>query len=104
MPDELFQGEQAIELLSHNVKTDLSRNRSIMAAVFINGAAGWVMAITLSFCISTMDLGQVLDTPTGFPFIQVFLNVTGTAGGATAMTIFPIIFVRTLSCPVCRFR
>ncbi|CAN8105079.1 unnamed protein product [Discula destructiva] len=66
--------------------------RSILAAVAINGAAGWIMAITLSFCITAMDLGEVLSSPTGYPFIQVFYNATGSAGGATALTIFPVIF------------
>lgn len=50
------------------------------------------MAITLSFCISAMDFDQVLSSPTGYPFMQVFYNATGTTGGATALTIFPIIF------------
>lgn len=50
------------------------------------------MTITMSFCISAMDLDEILSSPTGYPFMQVFYNVTGTAGGATALTIFPIIF------------
>lgn len=66
-----------------------------MAAVLINGAAGWIMAITLSFCISAMDFDEILAS-TNPPFIQVFLNVTGSASAATALTIFPIIFVRAL--------
>lgn len=58
----------------------------------INGAAGFVMTVTFAFCISAMDLGEVLSTPTGYPFIQVFYNVTGTAGGASALTVFPLLF------------
>lgn len=63
-----------------------------MSAVFINGAAGWIMTITFCFCISTMDLEQVLDSPTGYPYIQVLYNVTGSSGGATGLALFPVIF------------
>lgn len=66
--------------------------RSILWAVGLNGAAGFVMTITFAFSISSMDLEEVLSTPTGYPFIQVFYNVTGTAGGATALTMFPLLF------------
>lgn len=66
--------------------------RSIMSAIFINGAAGWIMIITFSFCVSTMDLTQVLASPTGYPFIQVLYNVTGSAGGASALVMFPVLF------------
>ncbi|KAJ4387736.1 hypothetical protein N0V93_008336 [Gnomoniopsis smithogilvyi] len=86
-------GADAAVHMSEEVK-DAGRAlpRSILSAVVINGAAGWIMAITLSFCISAMDFEEVLSSPTGYPFMQVFYNATGTAGGATALTIFPIIF------------
>lgn len=33
----------------------------------------------------------MLSTPTGYPFIQVFYNATGSKGGATAMTCILIV-------------
>lgn len=63
-----------------------------MTAAFLNGAAGWIITITYCFCISAMDLDEVVSYPTGYPFIQVFYNVTGSFGGTAALTIFPIIF------------
>lgn len=50
------------------------------------------MTITFCFCVSTMDLEEVLSTPTGYPFIQVFYNVTGSKAGASALTVFPLLF------------
>lgn len=50
------------------------------------------MAITFGFCISAMDLDAILSSATGYPFIQVLYNVTGSAGGATALTMFEVIF------------
>jgi hypothetical protein len=46
------------------------------------------MAITFSFCLG--DLDDILGTPTGYPFIQVFYNATGTTRGATAMGAFVV--------------
>ena len=42
----------------------------ITGSVFLNGVVGFVMMITLVFCLGDPD--KVLDTETGFPFIQVF--------------------------------
>lgn len=40
-----------------------------------------------TFVYNLGDLEAVLNTPTGYPFIQVFYNATGSKGGATAMTL-----------------
>ena len=58
--------------------------RSIMASLFINGALGFVMLVTYCFCLGNVE--DILTTKTGYPFIQVFYNVTKSAGGASAMT------------------
>lgn len=55
----------------------------------VNGGLGWVMIITLCFCLG--DLQSVLSSPTGMPFIQVFLNATNSTAAATAMTVFVLI-------------
>lgn len=58
--------------------------RSIMASLFLNGALGFVMLVTYCFCLG--DVEEILGTHTGYPFIQVFYNVTNSLGGASAMT------------------
>lgn len=63
--------------------------RSMIIGTVVNGGLGWVMVITLCFCLG--DLDSVLSSPTGMPFIQVFLNATGSTAAATAMTVFVLI-------------
>lgn len=58
--------------------------RSIMASLFLNGALGFIMLVTYCFCLGNVE--EILGTPTGYPFIQVFYNVTNSHGGASAMT------------------
>lgn len=58
--------------------------RSIMASLFLNGALGFVMLVTYCFCLGNVE--EILGTHTGYPFIQVFYNVTNSHGGASAMT------------------
>ncbi|KAJ5810034.1 uncharacterized protein N7503_002252 [Penicillium pulvis] len=55
----------------------------------LNGSTGFVMIVTLAFCVG--DIDEVLASTTGFPFIQVFLNSTGSVPAATGMTIVIMI-------------
>lgn len=55
-----------------------------MASLFLNGALGFVMLVTYCFCLGNVE--EILGTKTGYPFIQVFYNVTNSLGGASAMT------------------
>jgi choline transport protein len=42
--------------------------------------------MTITFCFCLGNLQDILASPTGYPFIQVFYNVTGSTASATAMT------------------
>ncbi|QMW44280.1 hypothetical protein G4B11_007700 [Aspergillus flavus] len=53
--------------------------------LILNGATGFVMIVTYAFCVGNID--EVLESQTGFPFIQVFLNSTGSVKAATGMTV-----------------
>lgn len=55
-----------------------------MASLFLNGALGFIMLVTYCFCLGNVE--DILGTHTGYPFIQVFYNVTNSLGGASAMT------------------
>jgi choline transport protein len=63
--------------------------RAIMWTWLGNGLLGWLMAIT--FCYFVGDTLSVLATPLGTPFIQVFLNTTGSVGGATGLMIMMLV-------------
>lgn len=55
----------------------------------MNGVLGFGYAILLLY--STSPLEALLETPTGFPFIQVFLDVTKSKPGAIVMSLIPSI-------------
>ncbi|KAL8636513.1 MAG: hypothetical protein Q9226_009246, partial [Calogaya cf. arnoldii] len=55
--------------------------RIMLATMAFNGALGFVMLVTLCFCVGNLE--EVLETKTGYPFIQIFYNAT--PQGATTM-------------------
>ncbi|KAI1455326.1 putative choline transport protein [Annulohypoxylon moriforme] len=64
--------------------------RAIFTTVMLNGSTGWAMVLAVLFCLG--DIESVINSATGFPFIQVFYNGTGKAG-ATVMTIVIIVII-----------
>lgn len=60
-----------------------------MGAVVINGILGFIMMVTL--CFTMGDIEDVLNSPTGFPFIQVFYNTTESYKASSAMVALVII-------------
>jgi hypothetical protein len=63
--------------------------RAMMWTLLGNGLLGWIMAITFCYCVG--DTLFILTTPLGTPFIQVFLNTTGSVRGATGLTVLMLI-------------
>ncbi|PLB53066.1 amino acid permease, partial [Aspergillus steynii IBT 23096] len=61
---------------------------AIQSAVIVSGLMGWLLTICLCLCIT--DLDAILDTPTGLPAAQIFLNAGGQTGG-TIMWGFAIL-------------
>ena len=57
--------------------------RSVTTAVCINGALGFTALLVTLFSLDNVE--QVLKTPINYPFMQVFLDSTGSVAGATAM-------------------
>lgn len=67
--------------------------RSIMTSIFLNGALGFSVLVVMLFSLN--DVEKALKTPTGYPYMQVFLDSTDSVAGATAMA--SIISVLTFS-------
>ncbi|KAI1390834.1 amino acid transporter [Hypoxylon trugodes] len=85
-----FVGADAAVHMSEEIENAaLNVPRAIFTTVILNGSMGWAMVLAVLFCLS--DIESVINSPTGFPFIQIFYNGTGRAG-ATAMTIV-ILFI-----------
>ncbi|KAL2014095.1 hypothetical protein VTN00DRAFT_1620 [Thermoascus crustaceus] len=61
---------------------------AIQTAVLVSGAFGWMLTVSMCFCLN--DFEQILNTPTGLPAAQIFLNAGGKTGG-TIMWFFAIL-------------
>ena len=69
--------------------------RAMVATALVNGVMGFVMLCT--FCMMVGNVDEVLATPTGQPFIQVFYNVTGSKAATSGMTSI-LIIMSTFGC------
>ncbi|PIB01044.1 Choline transport protein [Cercospora beticola] len=54
-----------------------------------NSVLGFLMAVTMCFTLGDVD--SILASKTGFPFIQVFFNVTQSYAGASILTLILIL-------------
>jgi amino acid transporter len=63
--------------------------RAIMWAAGVNGSLGFIMVIT--FCFTLGSVFDVIDSPTGYPFIQAFYNATQSYVGTSIMTAIVIV-------------
>lgn len=61
----------------------------MMSAVGVNAVLGFVMIITLCFTLG--DVNNILETPTEFPFIQIFYNTTQSYTATNTMTAILVI-------------
>ena len=60
-----------------------------MWSVYLNCGMGFVMAVTMCFCLG--DIDSILKTNTGYPFIQVFFNATKSRAATNVMVTILII-------------
>lgn len=58
---------------------------AMVGSVAINGLMGLGYCIILLYSLGNLD--DLLASPTGFPFMQLYLNVTGNAAGATILIL-----------------
>lgn len=92
-----FVGADASVHLAEEVSNAaLNIPRAILGAMLINGAVGFAMMVTVLYCLGDVD--SVLNTKTGFPFIQIFSNSVGNVAGATVMSA--VVLALTWSCSI----
>lgn len=65
--------------------------RSMIWTTVLNGMLACVMVITFAFSIQSSNVDAVLASPTGYPFMAVFENITQSTAAATAMAIWVIV-------------
>lgn len=57
--------------------------KAMLAACAINGSTGFAMLLAVLFRLGNTD--DALNTPTGYPFMEIFQQAVGSNGGATGM-------------------
>ncbi|PMB72554.1 Choline transport protein [Beauveria bassiana] len=70
--------------------------RSIMGSIFINGLMGLAMVISMLFAATNID--EALQSTSGYPFIEIFFQATGSRGGTAVMA--SLIIFMTISAVV----
>ena len=80
-----FVGADAAVHMSEEIENAaLNVPRAIFTTMILNGATGYAMVLAVLFCLGDVD--SVVNSATGFPFIQAFFNGTNSYAGATVMT------------------
>jgi amino acid transporter len=84
--DPWLQSDSNYRITAEEIK-DASRvlPLAMVWTLILNGVTGFVMLVTYLFVVG--DIQQITANPIIFPFIEVFLNATGSVGGATAMVV-----------------
>jgi len=85
----LIGADSAVHMSEEIKDASIVLPRAIIWAATINGTLGFVMVIT--FCFTLGSLEDVLASPTGYPFIQVFFNATQSNVGTSIMTAIVIV-------------
>lgn len=63
---------------------------AMVGSILINGLIGLIYTIILLFCASSLP--SMLHTPTGFPFMQIYLDATKSRIGATLLSV-PVMLI-----------
>lgn len=62
----------------------------MISTILLNGSLGFAIVLAFLFCMGDMS---VLESPTGYDFIEVFFNATKSHAGTSVMTAIPIVLV-----------
>lgn len=57
---------------------------TMIGSLAINGVLAFAMIVAVLFCMG--DITAAVKSPTGYPFIEIFTQATGSKAGATVMT------------------
>lgn len=63
--------------------------RAILLSVAINGTLGFTMLIATLFCMGSVD--AALESPTGYPFMEIFQQATGSVAGGLGLSSILVI-------------
>lgn len=57
--------------------------RAMITSIILNAFLGFGMLIAVLLCLG--DIEDAIQTPTGYPFMEIFLQATNSVTGSTAM-------------------
>ncbi|UCK58900.1 hypothetical protein AFCA_001733 [Aspergillus flavus] len=77
-------GDAAVHMAEEVANATVAIPRAVLLSVLINGTLGFTMLITTLFCMGDVD--KALNTPTGYPFIEIFYQATDSISGALGMS------------------
>ncbi|KAJ5281343.1 hypothetical protein N7478_006715 [Penicillium angulare] len=76
-------GDAAVHMAEEVGNAATAIPHAILLSVVINGILGFAMLIAALFCMGSLE--QVLSTKTGYPFIEIFYQGTGSVSGTVGM-------------------
>ncbi|KAJ5746115.1 choline transport protein [Penicillium odoratum] len=76
-------GDAAVHMSEEITNASTAVPTSIMLSVLINGALGFGMLLAMLFCLG--DMSEALESATGYPFMSIFLQATGSVAGTAVM-------------------
>ncbi|KAF7122229.1 hypothetical protein CNMCM5793_000186 [Aspergillus hiratsukae] len=82
-------GDGAVHMAEEVRNASVVIPRAILLSVLINGTLGFSMLIAVLFCLG--DIEAALATPTGYPYMEIFYQATGSLSGALGMTSILLI-------------
>jgi amino acid transporter len=85
----LLGADSAVHMSEEIRDASLILPRATMWSIAINGAFGFVMMITFVFTLGNPY--AIIDSPTGYPFIEAFYNATGSHAGTSVMVAIMIV-------------
>lgn len=87
----LIGSDGAAHMAEETQEASLNVPRGIIGSYCIGAASGLLMLITFCFCYTDEALKLPSYKATGFAFMAVYENTTGSAGGAQALTAIIIV-------------
>ncbi|RJE20120.1 Amino acid permease [Aspergillus sclerotialis] len=82
-------GDAAVHMAEEASNASVAIPRAILLSVLINGTLGFTMLIAVLFCMG--DVKAAINTPTGYPYIEIFHQATDSISGALGMSSILLI-------------
>ncbi|THC87979.1 hypothetical protein EYZ11_012579 [Aspergillus tanneri] len=94
-------GDAAVHMAEECNNAAVAIPRAIILSVAINGTLGFSILVAVLFCMG--DVQEALDSPTGYPYFEIFHQAMGTTSGglglsAVLVTMSICAVLGTLAC------